>query len=66
MDLLQLQAKSYGSRNQLAVSQRQINAGMELEWERHYITVLGVANRRLYEFRLQTAEDTYEQAKVSD
>ena len=62
--MLQLTARSYGSRNQLAVSQKEINAGVELEWERHYITVLGVANKRLYEFRLQTSKDTYEKAKV--
>lgn len=62
---MQLEARSYASRNQLAVSQKQINAAMELEWQRRYITVLGVANRRLYEFRLQTAKDTYDEAKVS-
>ena len=63
--LLQLEARSYASRNQLAVSQREIDAGTELEWDRRYITVLGVANKRLYEFRLQTARDTYEKAKVT-
>ena len=62
---VQLEAKSYASRNQLAVSQKQIDAAFELEWKRHYITVLGVANKRLYEFRLQTAKDTYDKAKVS-
>jgi len=46
------------------VSQRQIEAAMELEWDRRYITVLGVANKRLYEFRLQTAQETYPSAKV--
>lgn len=60
---LELEAKSYASRNQLAVSQKQIEAAMELEWDRRYITVLGVANKRLYEFRLQTASDTYDTAK---
>ena len=62
--MLQLEARSYASRNQLAVSQKQIDAAFELEWDRHYITVLGVANKRLYEFRLQTAKDTYDKAKV--
>lgn len=47
------------------MSQKQIDAAMELEWDRRYITVLGVANKRLYEFRLQTSADTYDQAKVS-
>jgi len=60
---LELEAKSFASRNQLAVSQRQIEAAMELEWDRRYITVLGVANKRLYEFRLQTAQETYPSAK---
>ena len=62
--VLQLEAKSYASRNQLAVSQKEIDAASELEWDRHYFTVLGVANKRLYEFRLQTAKDTYDKAKV--
>ena len=62
---MQLEAQSYGSRNQLAVSQKQIDAAMELEWDRRYITVLGVANKRLYEFRLQTANESYDQAKVT-
>ena len=38
------------------MSQAEIDAGMEVEWERRYLSVLGVANRRLYEMRLQTSE----------
>ena len=33
---------------------------MELEWDRRYLAVLGVAGRRLYEFRLQASSATYE------
>lgn len=31
-----------------------------LEWDRRYLAVLGVAGRRLYEFRLQTSNSAYE------
>ena len=57
---------SYASRAQLAVTQAEIDRAMELEWDRRLITVLGAANNRLYEFRLQTANSTYETSKVSD
>uniref|UniRef100_A0A1D2A4H4 PsbP C-terminal domain-containing protein n=3 Tax=Auxenochlorella protothecoides TaxID=3075 RepID=A0A1D2A4H4_AUXPR len=50
---IRLRARSYASRNQLAVSQREIDAGTELEWDRQYLTVLGTANGRLYSMRLQ-------------
>lgn len=56
--------KSYASRAQLAVTQAEIDAATELEWDRRLITVLGSANNRLYEFRLQTANSTYETSKV--
>ena len=56
--------KSYASRAQLAVTQAEIDAALELEWDRRLITVLGSANNRLYEFRLQTANATYEASKV--
>ena len=47
------QVKSFASRNQLAVTQAEIEEGVVLEWDRRYIAVLGVAGKRLYEFRLQ-------------
>ena len=56
--------KSYASRAQLAVTQAEIDAALELEWDRRLITVLGSANNRLYEFRLQTANSIYETSKV--
>jgi hypothetical protein len=61
---VQVEMRSYASRNQLAVSQRQVADALELEWDRRYLTVLGVANKRLYEFRLQTQNTTYEKNKV--
>ncbi|KAL4858613.1 PsbP domain-containing protein 1 [Chlorella vulgaris] len=57
---LQTRAKSYASRNQLAVTQREIDDGVVLEWDRRYIAVLGVADKRLYEFRLQVSNAAYE------
>ena len=56
--------KSFASRKQLAVTQAEIEGAMEMEWDRRLITVLGTANGRLYEFRLQTANKTYETSKV--
>jgi len=60
----QTRARSYASRNQLAVSQKEIDAGAELEWERRYLTTLGVANKRLYEFRIQTSQAAFQKAEV--
>jgi hypothetical protein len=57
--------QSYASRNQLAVTQVEIDAGVQMEWDRHYLTVLGVANGRLYEFRLQCSAKTLDADKVS-
>lgn len=50
---ISLVLRSRASRNQLAVTQASINAGQEIEWERAYRTVLGVAGGRRYELRLQ-------------
>ena len=61
--LRQVRVRSFASRNQLAADPRD-RAGQALEWDRHYVTVLGVANQRLYSFRLQTASDTYERAQA--
>ena len=41
-----------------------MDTGSQLEWERHYLTTLGVANKRLYEFRIQTSEAAYKTAEV--
>ena len=63
--LMQIRIKSFASRAQLAVTQAEIDKAVELEWDRRLITVLGAANNRLYEFRLQTANSTYEKSKVN-
>jgi hypothetical protein len=55
---------SRASRNQLAVTQEEVEEGMITEWDRRYVTVLGVANKRLYQLRLQTAWATYDSQKV--
>ena len=34
-----------------------------LEWNRRYLSVLGVENNRLYELRLQTPESVFEEAE---
>ena len=57
---IQTRVKSYASRNQLAVTQTEIDQGIELEWDRKYLTVLGVANKRLYSWRLQTSNKNFE------
>ncbi|GMH40666.1 hypothetical protein BSKO_08570 [Bryopsis sp. KO-2023] len=51
---VQVRIRSYASRSQLAVSAAERDAAIELEWDRKLTTVLGVANKRLYEFRLQS------------
>lgn len=62
---VQVRVKSYASRNQLAVTQAEVDAGVELEWDRRFVTVLGVASKRLYELRIQTAESTYAKDSAS-
>ena len=57
---IQTRVKSYASRNQLAVTQVEVDAGIELEWDRRFSTVLGTANKRLYSFRLQTSDSIFE------
>ncbi|KAJ0079739.1 hypothetical protein Patl1_22453 [Pistacia atlantica] len=54
---VQVNIKSYANNNELAVmpQDRPIN----LEWNRRYLSVLGVENNRLYELRLQTPENVF-------
>jgi hypothetical protein len=56
---IQTRVRSYASRNQLAVTQAEVEDGMELEWDRRFLTVLGVANGRLYSLRLQAADKAF-------
>ena len=62
---MQVRIRSFASRNQLAAYPTERAMGQELEWERRYVTVLGAANKRLYQFRLQTLDKTAEQSPVS-
>ncbi len=61
---MQVRVRSFASRNQLAAYPSERNKGQELEWERRYVTVLGAANKRLYQFRLQSLDKTFEQTPV--
>ena len=47
-----------------AVTVAQAQEGRSAAMLRRYLTVLGAANKRLYQFRLQTADKTYEKAAV--
>lgn len=62
----QARIQSYASRSQLAVSAAERNAAIELEWDRLLITTLGVANKRLYECRLQSDISVPEDVLVSN
>lgn len=46
--------KSYANNRQLAVMPE--DRVVQLEWDRRYLSVLGVENSRLYELRLQVPE----------
>lgn len=54
---VQINIKSYANTNELAVMPQDRIA--RLEWDRRYLSVLGVENNRLYELRLQTPESTF-------
>lgn len=57
---IETRVTSYASRNQLAVTQGEIDDAIELEFDRKYLTVLGAANNRLYAMRLQTGTKTFD------
>nr|AJS13465.1 PPD1 [Erycina pusilla] len=54
---IEVNIKSYANNNELAVMPQDRIA--RLEWERRYLSVLGVGNNRLYELRLQTPESVF-------
>lgn len=54
---VEVNIKSYANNNQLAVMPQERVARME--WDRRYLSVLGVENNRLYELRLQTPENVF-------
>eukprot|EP00250_Pteridium_aquilinum_P024497 c29167_g1_i1 orf=109-894(+) len=51
---VQVNVKSYANNQQLAVMPQ--DRIVQLEWDRRYLSVLGVENNRLYELRLQAPE----------
>ncbi|KAK8545398.1 hypothetical protein V6N13_066684 [Hibiscus sabdariffa] len=54
---VEVNIKSYANTNELAVMPQDRVA--RLEWDRRYLSVLGVENNRLYELRLQTPENVF-------
>lgn len=54
---VEVNIKSYANTNELAVMPQDRIA--RLEWDRRYLSVLGVENSRLYELRLQTPENVF-------
>ncbi|KAJ6694428.1 hypothetical protein OIU85_005141 [Salix viminalis] len=56
---VEVNIKSYANNNELAVMPGE--RVVRLEWNRRYLSVLGVENNRLYELRLQTPENVFVQ-----
>ncbi|KAI5566227.1 hypothetical protein BDE02_13G006200 [Populus trichocarpa] len=54
---VEVNIKSYANNNELAVMPQE--RVVRLEWNRRYMSVLGVENNRLYELRLQTPENVF-------
>ncbi|KAG2694596.1 hypothetical protein I3760_08G153200 [Carya illinoinensis] len=54
---VEVNIKSYANNNELAVMPQ--DRPVRLEWDRRYLSVLGVENNRLYELRLQTPENVF-------
>ncbi|KAE8652838.1 psbP domain-containing protein 1, chloroplastic isoform X1 [Cucumis sativus] len=54
---VEVNIKSYANNNELAVMPQ--DRVVRLEWDRRYLSVLGVENSRLYELRLQTPENVF-------
>lgn len=54
-----IRVQSFASRQQLAVSDTQRQDAIVQEFDRVLLTTLGVANERLYEFRVQTSYKRY-------
>jgi hypothetical protein len=60
---LQVRMASYASRSPYVATQGEVMRDYGLEWDRRFLTTLGTANKRLYELRMQTGSNTYEQDK---
>ncbi|XP_050223992.1 psbP domain-containing protein 1, chloroplastic [Mercurialis annua] len=54
---VEVNIKSYANNNEMAVMPQ--DRVVRLEWNRRYLSVLGVENNRLYELRLQTPENVF-------
>ncbi|KAB2621634.1 psbP domain-containing protein 1 [Pyrus ussuriensis x Pyrus communis] len=54
---IEVNIKSYANNNELAVMPK--DRLVSLEWDRRYLSVLGVENNQLYELRLQTPENVF-------
>ncbi|GLT38540.1 hypothetical protein SLA2020_127840 [Shorea laevis] len=54
---VEVNIKSFANTNELAIMPQ--DRVTRLEWDRRYLSVLGVENNRLYELRLQTPESVF-------
>lgn len=54
---VEVNIKSYANSNELAVMPQ--DRVVRLEWDRRYLSVLGVENNQLYELRLQVPENVF-------
>lgn len=54
---VEVNIKSYANNNELAVMPQ--DRVVRLEWDRRYLSVLGVENNQLYELRLQAPENVF-------
>lgn len=51
---------SFASRNPYVATQAELMSEYGLEWDRVFLTTLGVANKRLYELRVQSSVEAYD------
>lgn len=58
----QVNIKSYANNNELAVMPQ--DRVVRLEWDRRYLSVLGVENNQLYALRLQVPEKVFEEEEA--
>ncbi|KAL8099680.1 hypothetical protein AgCh_032083 [Apium graveolens] len=59
---VEVNIKSYANNNELAVMPQDRVA--RLEWDRHYLSVLGVENNQLYVLRLQVPEKVFVEEEI--
>uniref|UniRef100_A0A1D1ZD09 PsbP domain-containing protein 1, chloroplastic n=1 Tax=Anthurium amnicola TaxID=1678845 RepID=A0A1D1ZD09_9ARAE len=59
---VEVNIKSFANNNELAVMPQ--DRIVSLEWDRRYLSVLGVENNRLYELRLQTPENVFSEEET--